>query len=136
MNSELRRKLIGGFPNIFPVRDPLYPKGFDIPFQIDTDDGWFNLLYELCEKIQRELEKDEVLREHFEATQVKEKFAGLRFYISGGTREILDFIHEAEEKSYKICEKCGEFGIVRIKGGWYKTLCQTCAGDEWHVAKW
>jgi len=56
------------------------------------------------------------------ASQVKEKYGTLSFYMTEGTDQIFDLIHEAEEKSAKICEVCGESG-KRRGGGWISTLC-------------
>jgi hypothetical protein len=52
---------------------------------------------------------------------VKEKWGGLRFYVSG-TTELLDFISEMEARSLDICEVCGQPGKPR-KGSWIRTLC-------------
>lgn len=54
--------------------------------------------------------------------QVKEKFGGLRFYISSGSQELLDFIDQVEAESLKLCEQCGKPGVLR-KGGWVVTRC-------------
>ena len=59
------------------------------------------------------------------AMQVKEKFAGLRFYMTYYVEEIEKLIGEAEEKSFKTCEKCGNPGKLR-EGGWLVTLCDEC----------
>jgi len=75
--------------------------------------GWHPLL----DKIFAFLPEDVVV------LQVKEKFGGLRFYISGGTDEIWDKIDEVEAESYKICEVCGEPGVCESLGGWAQTLC-------------
>lgn len=58
--------------------------------------------------------------------QIKEKFGGLRFYVSGGSDELHAAIEEAERDSHYICEQCGEPGATR-KGGWLKTLCDAHA---------
>jgi len=55
--------------------------------------------------------------------QVKEKFAGLRFYISSAPEWYHDLIAYYEDQSYKICEQCGESGKVRDDLGWILTLC-------------
>jgi hypothetical protein len=52
--------------------------------------------------------------------QVKEKWSGLRFYVSGSS-ELLDFIDEMEAKSFETCEVCGQLGKPR-EGGWIRTL--------------
>jgi len=56
--------------------------------------------------------------------QIKEKFGGLRFYVSADS-ETLDFIDEMEAKSLTICEHCGKPGKPR-DGGWILTLCDEC----------
>ena len=56
---------------------------------------------------------------------MKEKFGGLRFYMTCDTDEIFDLISEAEALSYKTCEECGKPGEER-GGGWIHTLCDSC----------
>jgi hypothetical protein len=63
------------------------------------------------------------------ASQVKEKYGTLRFYMSGGTDKIYEFIDEAERKSAQTCEVCGAHGDLRV-GGWLKTLCDEHATEE------
>ena len=58
-------------------------------------------------------------------TQVKEKFGGLRFYMTCGTDEIFNLVGEAEELSYKTCEECGKPGEEKDTG-WIRTLCDDC----------
>jgi len=70
--------------------------------------------------------------------QVKEKYAGLRIYISGYgytnagdaiyNDEFEKFIMDVEYRSFKICEQCGKPGKVRGKG-WYYTSCDEHAKD-------
>ena len=62
---------------------------------------------------------------HPKASQVKEKFGGLRFYMTCGTDEIFNLIDEAEELSYKTCEECGKPGEEKDTG-WIRTLCDYC----------
>jgi hypothetical protein len=69
---------------------------------------------------------EEVKIHQVEATQVKEKLSGLRFYYSGGDDEIRGMVSLAESLSYRICEECGCPGDVSVRGGWYKTLCKDC----------
>lgn len=60
--------------------------------------------------------------------QVKEKFAGLRFYIGEGSDAIYARINDAENSSLRTCEYCGAPGkLEHLNGGyWLKTLCQSC----------
>ena len=57
------------------------------------------------------------------ATQVKEKFGGLRFYIDGGTDEHYAYISFAESMSRRTCEICGDKGKP-IGGYWISTRCE------------
>lgn len=89
---------------------------------------WYTLLYTLfkykwyrsCGKWQPSYPK---------ASQVKEKFAGIRFYMTWETNEMDALINEAEKKSYQTCETCGAPGIVR-HDGWMTTLCDSCAKEK------
>lgn len=65
--------------------------------------------------------------------QVKEKYAGLRFYTSGTTEEYHDLINVAGWMSECICETCGQVGQV-IRYGWWKTRCPKCQ-EEWKKAE-
>lgn len=87
---------------------------------IDCGDGWYWLIDNLCDYI---FKTDKTV----EATQVKEKFGTLRFYIIGGDGKIDDAIGFAEFLSGKICEVCGSTG-AKIRGkGWFITRCDKCA---------
>lgn len=58
------------------------------------------------------------------ASQVKEKFGGLRFYYSGGDNQIFGMTRIAESMSYRTCEECGAPGKSN-NHGWITTLCDT-----------
>lgn len=116
MNKEHTQTLLNDFPKLYqqyklPMDKTCMCWGFEIL------DGWFNMIYELSEKIV-------VLDPKCEAVQVKEKFGGLRFYVDNTTKEVHDLLHEYEEKSYKICEMCGKKGELRQDRAWSKTLCK------------
>lgn len=78
--------------------------------------GWYQLIHDLISKL-LETNWNKL------ATQVKEKFGGLRFYIDEGSDEIYNIINEHEQLSYFICERCGEKGSLRRDIGWWRTLC-------------
>lgn len=82
--------------------------------------GWDELLLELDAKLA-------ALHPDYTIFQAKEKFGGLRFYAGVGVErdtheDFNKLIHEAEEKSWHICEMCGQPG-ERREGGWIKVLC-------------
>lgn len=82
--------------------------------------GWKPLVEELIARLRAETDWDGDIH------QIKEKFGGLRFYIGQGSDKIYDLIDDYEQKSYTICEDCGERGHPR-RDGWIRTLCDKCA---------
>jgi hypothetical protein len=103
---------IGGLVSSYrPEMGPIMSSKF---FACDT--GWFPLIKELIDDLIK-------LGWNKEISQVKEKFGGLRFYISEGSDEIFDRIVKAERDSYEICEVTGKPGKLRKDIGWFLTLC-------------
>jgi hypothetical protein len=106
---------------------------YPIAFGFECDDGWFKLLDDLMEKIKK-VDKDRIVTIH----QIKEKLGGLRFYTGNTIEEAEDLIKEACEKSYYICEVCGNPGELCEANKWYKTVCpehrelETWAGIKQH----
>jgi hypothetical protein len=148
MREELQNKLYEKYPEIFrqknmSMRETCMCWGFD------CSDGWYDLIDELCANIQNhienenrsieykkergELPKDAAIFPQVEATQVKEKFGGLRFYVNHYDEFIRGLIDMAEGMSYKICEYCGNPGTPNSEG-WITTLCKPCR--EEYDRKW
>jgi hypothetical protein len=63
------------------------------------------------------------------ASQVKEKFGGLRFYVQGATTKHYDYISFAESMSYRTCEVCGSPGYY-YTDGWHTVLCDKHAEEQ------
>lgn len=63
------------------------------------------------------------------ASQVKEKFGGLRFYVNRASEKHYNYISFAENMSYCICEVCGSPGKLYTQG-WHTTLCETHAKEH------
>jgi hypothetical protein len=76
-------------------------------------------------------EDQELIREpsKFGVVQVKQKFAGLRYYTSHHTEEMGKIINLFENLSYQTCEVCGRLGKPR-SGGWIETLCDEHANGK------
>lgn len=106
------------YPKIFP------PQKYNT--ELSVGDGWFQLLDNLCEKLQTlsDLTNNQVV-----ATQVKEKFGGLRFYVAEYGPEIDELIVAAEHEADRTCEVCGAPGKAR-NDSWIKTLCDTHAAER------
>ena len=111
-----------------------YPKIFKENFWFEHGDGWYKIIDNLCYKIQSYLEDFDNV-EQVEALQVKEKFGGLRFYISGGDEYTSELIDEAEDKSVATCESCGESGTIKKMGCWLMCRCQPCYEQELEARK-
>lgn len=63
------------------------------------------------------------------ASQIKEKFGTLRFYVNGATSEHWNYISFAESMSGSICEDCGAPGKT-YTNGWHRTLCDIHAAMD------
>lgn len=115
MNEKLESKLYEKYPKIF-MSDS------DISFWgIECDDGWYDLIDELCAIIQNwNNNKSEI--DQITVIQIKEKFGTLRFYYDGGDNFIDGSVSFAERISSKICETCGNSGKLR-HDSWMVTLC-------------
>lgn len=102
-------------------------------YGISCDDGWYDLLYNLCEELQ---EWSDANRRQIIATQIKEKFGGLRFYIKvdgelsvsdEGWSHIQSIISKYEDLSLETCELTGGKGEMCKRGFLMKTLCKESA---------
>jgi len=98
----------------------------------ECDDGWYDLIRGLSAKLEplikqysKTISKDETYCQPM-ASQVKEKFATLRFYMTSETQEMSDLITLYERESSKICECCGYPGTTINNNGWLRTLCESC----------
>ena len=68
------------------------------------------------------------------ASQVKEKYGELRFYMSRSTREIQKAIRDATEESLATCETCGRRGKLRGLN-WYFVACDEHDSDRVEAIK-
>jgi hypothetical protein len=130
MNSDNAKKLQTNFPVLYPPFDPNYPQGpHNTEFRFSVGDGWFQLLFDLSTKLEPLCRKEKgitaiqnIVQGEFatlrwpHATQVKSKFAALRFYVSYSTDEMEEHIQEAETLSRSICIECGMTGRMRDNG--------------------
>jgi hypothetical protein len=121
VSPELDEVLVRAFPNLYrdrraDMRSTAMCWGFD------CGDGWFGLLWEASRVIEAEIVKlpeDERPR----ASQVKEKYGTLRFYMTSETEAMYAAIQRAEERSAVECETCGAAGEVRGTG-WLDCSCE------------
>ena len=96
-----------------------------------NDDGWFDILWRLCEDLEPLVAKfEQETGSQFEVLQVKEKFGGLRFYVNCRRNEaIRQRIGIAGDESFRTCEICGQPGTLRERRS-IKTLCDEHNASE------
>jgi hypothetical protein len=106
---------IGGLVNGWkPISDtkPIISRGI-----CECSDGWLQIIHDLIEELIAAGWNKEIL-------QIKEKFAGLRFYTNATTQEQDEIIRKYVEKALRICELCGSTENVKIRGSnWVQSLC-------------
>ena len=141
MREELEQKLIEKYPQIFN-RPPHRTETSGHYVYPCVGDGWYDLLDTLCDTIQKAIDRrsrsiecgftdpSEAIPQVI-ASQIKEKFGGLRFYFIGGNELTRGAIELAETMSYRICEQCGKPGSPREEG-WIQTLCDEHAAERQH----
>lgn len=75
-------------------------------------DEWLPIIEELSLKISNELIASDI--KEFSVDQIKEKFGGLRYYVTGSNEKIDQFIVEAENKVYEL-ERRNNHGSQEIR---------------------
>jgi len=139
MREELEQKLIEKYPQIFN-RPPHRTEEAGYYVYPCVGDGWFDLLDTLCgtnqdvidrraKSIENGFTDPDMRIPQVVATQIKEKFGGLRFYFIGGDDVTRGAIELAESMSFRICEQCGKPGRPR-NDGWVQTLCDEHAAER------
>ena len=125
MKPELDAALCAKYPEIFAGRNGSLTT-MAMCWGFEVGDGWYLLIDVLCEELQRETAQQgapQVI-----ATQVKEKYGGLRFYVHASSDRQMAMIDFAEALSYRICEECGAPGVLdEREGEWMATRCQAHA---------
>ena len=103
----------------------------------DINEEWIKK----CEKLIKESQKKIIPQ--LEASQVKQKYGSLRFYLDGYPAQseidakVTAYINFAETMSCCTCEVCG-IPAKQKTSGWIKTICESCeekTSQEWLEAK-
>lgn len=123
MKTEQQKALYDKYPIIFQDVGKS-PMTTGMHWGIQTGDGWYKLIDQLCDRIQNHKTESPVI-----ATQVKEKFGTLRFYYYGGDNYIDELVTFAGYESERTCEICSEPGTMR-NDGWMKVRCDSCMEKE------
>jgi len=144
MNKNKQEKIYKRYPDIFKEKD-LSCQETNMCWGIACGDGWEILIYAICNEIENI--KRFYPGVNIVATQVKEKFGGLRFYYRLENNESIEYneceydrinamvdgaISIAESLSYAICEKCGSTDQVKkhTNNMYIRSLCKKCRGED------
>lgn len=139
MDQELQNKLYEKYPQFFVNKDKT-PMESPMCFGIETGNGWYEILSNVCWMIRQHEDNKKWRKEYLEKNdpeklavepeyfpvkfdQVKEKYGGLRLYFSGGDEYVEGLVSMAEAISYYVCEICGNKGEAN-KGGWISVRCE------------
>lgn len=105
-------------------------------FGIECGYGWYGLIYPVINMI-KEYNKNVPKNDTIQITQIKEKWGGLRFYVSHAPEYIYNEIERIEEESYYICEETGSpINVGTTQGGWIRTICKKQAEKENILWNW
>lgn len=131
MKKELDEKLCAKYPKIFANRhgDKMTTA---MCWGFACGDGWYWLIDRLCSNLQWNTDKNNRDGKYPQvvASQVKEKFGGLCFYVESATPEQYAVISFAETLSNYTCEECGTTKNIGHTQGWITTLCKDCASGS------
>jgi len=104
---------------------------------IQVDEGWYQIVVD-CDKELRAIDPN------YQILQIKEKFGGLRYYMTpcdDTTKEQRDQMYEVISKyeaiAARTCEATGQPGVLmKSIGGWLKTLNPEYAANTLHYGKY
>ncbi len=125
MRKELDEALSANFPNLYRDRNADKNKS-SMHWGFECGSGWYPLLNRASAKLEKLiLELPENKRKFYKATQVKQKFGGLRLYMYDRTQAMKDILADVEEESFRTCEACGRPGkLIEIPHRWVTVNCE------------
>lgn len=130
MSSELDKKLVKAFPNLYADRNASM-KETAMCWGFECGNGWFELIWNLSQALEKLiLLLPEEERSKYRAWQVKKKYGSLRFYMTYTNAAMSKLINKAEDDSEKICEVCGEPGTLNNVDNWISCRCKKCRSNE------
>lgn len=124
MREELQEQLLKDFPLLYEKVDRFNKI---LGFYFECGDGWYPLIRELSEKIYPLILKGREVDDEYDcypqASQVKEKYGALRFYMTSETDEISELIRAYQDRSENTCEVCGKLGSIDYNEKWLSARC-------------
>jgi len=116
-----------------------YPLLYTQRIWVEYSSGWYKLIEDLSSEIYELYNKwGSKYTEFPYVAQMKEKFGGLRYYMSFAEiseedyNDLRKIIDKYEALSYKVCEVCSAPGKndTLEDDYWYTTLCESCREKE------
>lgn len=137
MSPDKTKYLFDTYPELYAGRKLPLTQNL-MAFGFEHADGWFKIIDDLSKNITKVVKAFGT--RPVMAVQVKEKFGTLRFYTGGIHSDISDIvdilIRDAEDKSGRTCEVCGERGKLR-GASWVRTLCPAHALEaNYEIEDW
>jgi hypothetical protein len=127
MKKEITKSIINSYPQVYQKN-----------FVFKVGNGWENLIRDFSKDFDNLVKKAKKSKKIDEISgpprvdAIRNKFAGLRVYVSGlSTNQkiqssIQRLIQKTEERSYFVCEFCGQAAKIRAYPN-YRTLCDSHA---------
>ncbi len=119
-----------------------YPKIFEPyegnPYEVNWHGlpiGWVEVIDNLCGSIQDYIDRKRMYVDkkwvqipQVNCTQMKEKFAELRFYFYGGDDEVEGMVRMGMYMCKHTCQQCGgkTDGVITTINGWMFMFCENC----------
>lgn len=95
-------------------------------YGFECGDGWATLIKQLSAQLEPLIaELPAVDQRDTYAAHVKQKFGGLRFYMTTPSYAMYQAIAEAEAVSLRTCEACGAPGKLNQRDSWLYVSCES-----------
>lgn len=92
---------------------------------IDVGRGWYQIVLDCDHELT-------VIDQSYTLYQIKEKFGGLRYYMSSAHPSARDVVTWYEKRAATTCEVTGQPGVLMHRGLWLKTLSPGAVeADPW-----
>lgn len=104
-----------GHPHLMRQIDQFSPN-------ITVGEGWKGIVTRLLADL------EEMHLPYLQIRQIKEKFGGLRVYVSGGDANVIARIRLAEAEAIITCELCSATGKLHDQEGWFVVRCDDHKG--------
>lgn len=118
MKERKSKYLLKRYPHLF---QSFLQRGEHAHHQISVGDGWYGILFDLCENINRIIDAAEGRKATVDVLQIKEKLGGLRFY-----KQITVENESLGSKWFRKIESW--IGTVMCRNGFYKA--------HWAIHRW